>query len=253
MKFPFFLLLFFVSPFLKAQPSIAVSDQQTVSLLFPFPVLFVDRGNAELLVQRVPPADHILLVKAASPQLKTTNLSVVTSDGSLYCVQVYYRAELPRWIYEMPPLRRSSVKAYADALLDNRGMLRRPVVRKGSVQLRLAGVYIKDNTLYYQLRLDNRSAVPFDIELLRCYIRDQKQVRRTASQERERTPEYIAGNTRSVAAHGFNVWVLAMDKFTIPDAKYFAIQVLEKEGGRHLRLKIRNRHILQAIPLPDQQ
>jgi hypothetical protein len=45
--------------------------------------------------------------------------------------------------------------------------------------------------------------------------------------------------------------VFALEKFTIPDAKYLAIQIMEKNGGRHLSMKINNRKIMQAIPLAD--
>ena len=34
--------------------------------------------------------------------------------------------------------------------------------------------------------------------------------------------------------------------FTIPDNKYFVIEINEKNGGRHIYYKIRNREIEQA-------
>jgi len=45
--------------------------------------------------------------------------------------------------------------------------------------------------------------------------------------------------------------VIALEKFTIPDAKFLAIQIMEKNGGSHLSMKIGNKKIMQAIPLPD--
>lgn len=74
-----------------------------------------------------------------------------------------------------------------------------------------------------------------------------------ATQENELTPLYTAGNSRQVKACNFSVIVVALDKFTIPDAKYLAVQIMEKNGGRHLLMKIHNDKIIRAIPLPDQR
>jgi hypothetical protein len=61
----------------------------------------------------------------------------------------------------------------------------------------------------------------------------------------------VAGNATVVRGDGKNCIVVALEKFTIPDAKYLAIQVMEKNGGRHLLMKINNNKIVQAILLPD--
>jgi uncharacterized protein DUF4138 len=45
--------------------------------------------------------------------------------------------------------------------------------------------------------------------------------------------------------------VFAINKFTIPDRKYLSIEINEKNGGRNLSLKLKNRIIMEAIPLPD--
>jgi hypothetical protein len=41
--------------------------------------------------------------------------------------------------------------------------------------------------------------------------------------------------------------VVALPKFTIPDKKFFGIQLMEKDGGRHLHFKLYNRQIIRAI------
>jgi len=105
--------------------------------------------------------------------------------------------------------------------------------------------------IYYQLDLQNQSPVDYDINFMRFYIRDKKKAKRTAIQESELTPLYVAGNTSHVKANNHNSIVVALDKFTIPDAKYLAIEIAEKNGGRHLFMKVNNRKIMKAIPLPD--
>ena len=86
---------------------------------------------------------------------------------------------------------------------------------------------------------------------MKWFIRDKVKANRTASQENELTPLHISGNTRQIKARSSSIVVVALEKFTIPDAKFLSVQVMEKNGGRHLQLKVQNRHILRAIPLPD--
>jgi len=63
--------------------------------------------------------------------------------------------------------------------------------------------------------------------------------------------KYTAGNTSLVKANSTTEFVFAMDKFTISDAKYLSVQITEKNGGRHLNMTVKNKHIMKAIPLPD--
>ena len=113
------------------------------------------------------------------------------------------------------------------------------------------GIYIKDDVIYYQIQLDNQSPIDYDIDLLRFYIRDKKKGKRTAIQETELKPLYIAGNTSKVKGNNHNIIVVSLEKFTIPDAKYLTIQIMEKNGGRHLLMKVSNKKIIEAICLPD--
>jgi hypothetical protein len=76
---------------LVAQSSpVCITTDKTVSLVFPSPILYVDRGTGDVLVQLVEGANQILLVKAASRNFSPTNLSVITADDSVYALQVVY-------------------------------------------------------------------------------------------------------------------------------------------------------------------
>jgi hypothetical protein len=60
---------------------------------------------------------------------------------------------------------------------------------------------------------------------------------------------YIHGNTEEVKGNSKQDVIIALAKFTIPDAKMFAIEWMEKKGGRHLTLKVKNRSIMKARPV----
>ena len=115
----------------------------------------------------------------------------------------------------------------------------------------IIGTYIKDDIIYYQLRIKNNSPIDYDIEVLRFYIRDKKGEKRVAVQENELKPIYVAGNITQVKSFNQNIIVVAFSKFTIPDKKFMGIQIMEKNGGRHLKMKLNNKDLLKAIPLPD--
>lgn len=233
-----------------AQQPLAITTDKTTSLIFPFPIKYVDRGTKDILVQPIKENDNILLVKAANKQFSETNLSVVTGDGHVYEFTVTYQSQPSSLVWHLPPNKKASIATYANGIIDNkpRRILK---VEKYNVVAKVTGIYIKDEIIYYQLEICNHSPLDYDIDLLQFVIRDKKKGKRTAIQENELTPLYIAGNKKQVKAYNFSVIVVALDKFTIPDAKLLGVRIMEKNGGRHFNLKIYNGNILKAIVLPD--
>lgn len=234
-----------------SQQPLPVATNKTTSLIFPFPIRHVDRGTKDILVQQIKEANNILLVKAASQKFAETNLSVVTEDGSVYSFRVNYDSVPSVWVWHIPPQHKAAIETYANDILDNPRTMHGTQSRKWDMRADVIGIYIKENVIYYQLQLENKSSIDYDIDLLRFYIRDKKKGKRTATQENELKPLYAAGNVSQVKANCSNTIVAALEKFTIPDAKYLAVQIMEKNGGRHLMMKVNNRKIIQAIPLPD--
>jgi conjugative transposon TraN protein len=234
-----------------AQTSLCIATDKTTSLVFPFSILHVDRGTKDILVQPVQEAENILLVKAGLKDFPETNLSVFTSDGSVYTFQVCYQPILTTCTYYLPADKKATMATYANGILDNRRTLKGIRDNSWDIDAAVIGAYIKDDVLYYQLRIINNSPVDYDIEVLRFYIRDKKKSKRTAVQENELKPLQISGNTKQVKAFSRTVAVVALQKFTIPDKKFMGIQIMEKNGGRHLSMKLGNKDILKTILLPD--
>lgn len=231
--------------------SLAIATDKTTSLIFPFPVRHVDRGTKDVLVQQVKEADNILLVKAAFQKFPETNLSVVTDDGSVYTFRVSYADDPSIWVWHIPVQNETTLSTYCNGILDNPRTMKGIKDHSWDMLSKVTGIYIKGNVIYYQLQLENRSPIDYGIELLKFYIRDKKKGKRTAIQENELKPLCISGNTSLVKANSASAIVIALEKFTVPDAKYLAIQIMEKNGGRHLMMRVHNNKIIQAIPLPE--
>jgi hypothetical protein len=239
----------FVSSFAQT-PNLQIATDKTISLVFPYPIRHVDRGTKDVLVQPIEEADNILLVKAASKDFAPTNLSVVTGDGSVYSIAVSY-GETSSWIYRFPVQLKTFVSTYANSILDNPKTIIGIKDASWDMIAKVIGIYIKDDVIYYQLDLQNQSPIDYDINFIRFYIRDKKKAKRTAIQEAEITPLYVAGNISCLKANTHNSIVVALNKFTIPDAKYLAIEIVEKNGGRNLLMKVNNRKTIKAISLAD--
>lgn len=242
-------VVMFVSTTAQTLP-LQLATNKTTSLIFPFPIRYVDRGTKDVIVQQVPAADNLLLVKAAIEKFAETNLSVVTGDGAVYSFRLLYNAEPDSLVYHIAVDKKESIATYCMNITDNRRTVAGIFDRRFGMQATIDGIYIKDHVLYFQLAIQNEGAIDYDIDLLQFYIRDKKRNKRTAVQENEVTPLHVAGNIHKVKSYQRNVIVVALEKFTIPDGKYFAVQLLEKNGGRHLQLKVKNKKVIRAITLP---
>lgn len=240
---------------------------KTTSIIFPAAIKNVDRGSRDILAQKAKGVENILQLKAGRKDFPETNLTVITADGQLHHFIVNYAPEPNRLIIDInksdPSVLESSsavftsstnketLAEYADNILSAKRTVRFVSKRDNKINLSLQGIYIHDNTIFYHLKVRNRSNIDYDIDFLRFYISDKKQVKRTASQEVEVKPVYVYGGTENpVKGQSETDLVYVLEKFTIPDAKHLAIELFEQNGGRNLELLVKNRMIVNAKPVP---
>ena len=237
-----------------------ISDQMTTNLIFPHAIKSVDRGNRNILVQKANAVENILQVKAENSELLNSNLTVITEDGSFYSFAVQYK-EVPQKLNLK--IQQAGISALADfgnqiqaeseleetarkVSTKNRSM---PAIRQRRflTGVALTGIYIEKDLLYFQLRLENQTNIPYDIEQFRLFIRDNKQSKRSASQELEQSPLLVYGDAARIPAQSTQTLVVVLPKFTIPDQKHLKIELMEENGGRHLQIKVKNRHLMNAM------
>jgi conjugative transposon TraN protein len=242
-----------------------IAANKTTNLIFPYAIKSVDKGSNELLVQKAKGIENVLQVKASKPAFTPTNLSVITADGQLYAFSLSFNAQPPLLNIRLGIVaaKGSTPDAIFSASKDNEAQTddaaEQVAVKKPSlggykasgndIKMALEGIYIKNDVLYFQLLLENNSNVNFDIDQLRCYVRDQKKAKRTASQEQELTPIKITGNNKVIRAESRQTIVVAMPKLTMPDQKYMSVELLEAHGSRNLGFKIDNKALIRAIRL----
>lgn len=240
-----------------------IAYSKTTNIIFPFAIKSVDRGSRDILAQKAGGIENVLQLKAAKEDFQETNLTVVTADGNLYSFTLNYSEEPAvqnlTLVDERPQqggihfssekFNVADVRFYSEMVaLEKNNMVNKKDEKFGITML-LNGIYIHDNVIYYRIKLSNNTHISYDIDQLRFFIRDQKKAKRTASQEIEVTPVHIEGDVKQISGKTQQVVVFALPKFTIPDQKYLAIQLMEKNGGRHLSLKVRNNIIIKSQPL----
>lgn len=239
--------------------TLGITYNKTTNLIFPYAIKSVDRGSGAVIVQKAKGLENILQVKASKKDFEQTNLSLVTADGKFYSFLLFY-APIPLHLNisfsDSEPMQLAGQEANAHQLEKeswqvlgaNRFM---GLHRKAQeLCLRLNGIFLSENNMWFRLALKNYSQVNFRPEYLRFFLRDKKRSKRTALQETEVFPVYIPaysvtkGEMSSVLAVGFK-------PFTVPKHQQLIIQVGDESGGRVLHLPVKSRFFLRARKLPS--
>jgi conjugative transposon TraN protein len=242
-----------------------VGYNTTTLIIFPVPLLpAADRGNREIIIQQEKLIDNVLKIKAAKSDFKPTNLHVYTVDGRLYVFNITYTEypncttfDLNKLLQDstiLGPLLVDSKLAKESHLYETARKAResRQFISKATgeydIKLQLRTIHTTSNWLIFGFSLSNTSNINYDIDFVRFYIHDKKPVKRSSIQEQEIQPLYIDHLT-TIAGQQRDRFVIIVPKFTIPDKKEFLIELFEKNGGRHLTLRIKNKHLLKAKTL----
>ncbi len=242
---------------------VSITFYKTTNLIFPYAIQSVDRSSADILAQKAKGVENILQLKASKQNFKETNLTVITAEGKFYSYIVNY-SDSPLVLniqflkdssneeaktFFSSGINETDIQTNAEKIAREKRTIHNVKDKKYGMKLQLQGLYIREDVIYYQMELQNHSNINYDIDQFRFFIRDQKKVKRTASQELEIKPLYVHGDTATVAGQSEHVFVFALPKFTIPDNKFLDVQLMEKNGGRNLELKIHNRTIIKAKPI----
>lgn len=240
-----------------------VTCLKTTALVFPLAVKGVDRGSRDVLVQKAEGTENVLWVKAARKEMEQASLTVITADGKLYTYLVEYHPNPPVLTLRYPGRETAPQPAALLGAIPNEDVLRaaaakvagRKSVSRGDkcgnagITLQMEGIHVYGDALFCRVNLANKTDIGYSFDPFHFTIRDKKQPRRTAAQERGIRPLLVHNGTAAVKGRSAQTMVFALPKFTIPDGKYLAVEVMEQNGGRHLTLRIKGKAILRAMPV----
>lgn len=239
-----------------------ISTAKTTLIVSHYQIRSVDRGSRDVLVQKVKGVDTVLEVKAARSNFPETNLTIITGDGAVHMFLVVYNPDpavlwyplisstkemyYPRTESTPPQLTESGFEVLSDSILSRPVRFGRVADHSYGATGSLAGIYIHEEVLFFRLRMKNTSHISYDISQLNFYIRDKKQSKRTASQDLPMTPLSVKGTYGRLEGKSSLDFTVALPKFTIPNKKVLYVVFKEKNGGRLLRLKIKNKLLIRA-------
>ncbi|MFC0776877.1 conjugative transposon protein TraN [Flavobacterium sp. HJSW_4] len=244
--------------------NLQIGYSKTTSIVFPYPIKSIDKGSADVLVQKAKGVENILLVKAARQYFFQTNLTVVTSDAKLYVFVLNYDEDCPDLNIKAENAAAASKEVLFASGNENQKKIEQSSwlalskkiktggLKKSKFQIKLevSGIFIHEDVLYLRVAFENKSKINYDIDQLHFFIRDQRKSKRTASQEIEIQPLYCTSSSAVIPDKSEVVKVFALEKFTIPENKLLTLQLLEKSGGRHLEVSIKKNLADKVIPLP---
>lgn len=111
-----------------------------------------------------------------------------------------------------------------------------PADHNGKMRFRLLGIYSHGPTLFFLLRLNNRSPLDYDIDSIRFCIVGGGTV----------LPVYIYDSTAMVPGYRRATTIYAVPRFTLPPGRRLQIIIREKNGGRHLHIQAGNSTLERA-------
>jgi hypothetical protein len=113
------------------------------------------------------------------------------------------------------------------------------------MRLQLQNIAMAGPILFFRFTVYNKSNLDYTPDFLRLYLSDQARAKRTSRQDQELSPVY-ADTLVTIPGKESRMFIVGLSRVTIPDRKEFRVELYEKNGGRAIALRIRNRQILHA-------
>lgn len=245
-----------------------VTYNKTSHLLFPSRIRYVDLGSDLLIASKAEPVSNVLRIKSAVKDFEDeTNFSVITEDGKFYSFDVYYSSYPDALSYDLLKMQRSNERQYiADVLFEDltgsssslTELIMENLYEKSSktikhissrsygIQFSVRALHVNDNKFYFTLQIRNNSNVSFDIDLINFKIVDKKNLKRTVVQDKPLEPLRVYMPVTSASQHSDISGVYLLDQFTLVKDQVLEIEVLEKNGGRHQKVQLENKDLINA-------
>lgn len=250
-----------------------VTYNKTTHLLFPSPIKYVDLGSENLIANKADDVANVLRVKASTRDFEEeTNLSVVTEDGKFYSFDVFYSSYPDTLNYDMLKLQRCNEKEYAtDVTFDEmdgsssslsellmqtlyknpKRTIKHIGNRSFAIQFLLRGLYVHEGKYYFIIHLKNSGNIPYPVDFISFKIVDEKKIKRTVVQDRILSPLRNYSTISKVEEHDEAFDIFLLDQFTFMEGQILEIEILEKNGGRNLKMQVTNNDLIGASVFKD--
>lgn len=242
-----------------------VSDSKTSHLVCPDKVVYVQAGDYSLvLAEIIPELSNLIRIKALQAFEKQTSLTVVCANR-IYSFVVEYGEDAPI-TYPLESFESQKAMTYSgklmpdhvlkdlcDQVLDkHRKNYRKRKAEKDGIKIRLNSISLKNDALFFELRITNKTNMAYDVENFNFWITDKRINKATNVQEYQVFPQYQRHVVQRIPGEVTVREVFVIEKMTIPDQRILKIEMNEKalgNTGRKLSFNLKNKDILKAKSL----
>ena len=246
-----------------------VTFEKTVHLIFPAAIRYVDLGSQNIIAGKADDAENVLRVKAAVREFETeTNISVICEDGSFYAFNVKYADEPEKLSIEMKdflsptegrlPSNRADiyfkelgsespilVKLIMKSIYQNdKRIIKHVGAKQFGMRFLLRGLYAHNGLLYFHVRMDNESNMPYAVDFITFKVVDKKVAKHTAIQERMLQPLRAFHQVMWIGAGRSERIVFALEQFTLSEDKLLEVTLYERNGSRTLTFYVEPEDLL---------
>ncbi len=244
------------------QNVLKISDTKTSHLVCPDKVKYVQAGDYSLVqTEVVPELSNLIRIKATQPFEKPTSLTVVCADR-IYSFELQYGNDAPITypieIFDSQKAMTFSgnlmpdyvLKDLCDQVLDkHKHQFHKRKTEKDRIKIRLNSIFLKNDALFFELQITNKTNMAYDVESFNFWITDKKKAKATNVQEYQVFPEYQRNKVQRIPGDVTVREVFVIEKMTIPDERILKIELGEKalgNTGRKLSFNLKNKDILKA-------
>lgn len=246
-----------------------VTFEKTVHLIFPAAIRYVDLGSQNIIAGKADDAENVLRVKAAVREFETeTNMSVICEDGSFYAFNVKYADEPKKLSIEMKdflaptegrlPSNRADiyfkelgsespilVKLIMKSIYQNdKRTIKHVGAKQFGMRFLLRSLYAHNGLLYFHVRMDNESNMPYAVDFITFKVVDKKVAKHTAIQERILQPLRAFHQVMWIGAGRSERIVFALEQFTLSEDKQLEVTLYERNGSRTLTFYVEPEDLL---------
>lgn len=245
-----------------------VTFEKTVHLIFPAAIRYVDLGSQNIIAGKADDAENVLRVKAAVREFEETNMSVICEDGSFYAFNVKYADEPEKLSMEMKdflsptegrlPSNRADiyfkelgsespilVKLIMKSIYQNdKRIIKHVGAKQFGMRFLLRGLYAHNGLLYFHVRMDNESNMPYAVDFITFKVVDKKVAKHTAIQERMLQPLRAFHQVMWIGAGRSERIVFALEQFTLSEDKQLEVTLYERNGSRTLTFYVEPEDLL---------
>ncbi|MFP3599507.1 conjugative transposon protein TraN [Chryseobacterium sp. SIMBA_029] len=245
-----------------------ITYNKTTHLLFPSLIRYVDLGSNYLIASKADEIGNVLRIKSSVRDFdEETNFSVITQDGRFYTFDVLYSSYPQTLNYDLLKLQRTTENRYSTDVLfeelaggpssiiedmmrtlykNTKRTIKHISTKSFGIQFLLNSLYVDDGKFYFIIQLKNRSNINYNVDFINFKIADKKRLKRTVVQDKVLTPLRTYEPIHAVSHQSEAKAIYLMDQFTLLDGQVLEIEIFERNGGRHQKIRIKNTDLINA-------